>query len=823
MFDVLQSIRTLTLVNERSAAKRSGAFHFPAPVELSAWDSDALRDSLSIAEQCEFEHELGGLRFPRYAPGDGSTAREFLHRLTTEGMHRRYGRTGAIPDRVRSQIGEELSIIAEVGYEEYFLLVWDILEDCKCEGIEWITRGSAADSLVCYCLGISDVCPLRFDLYFKRFLNADRMALHKLPDIDIDFAYDKKDTVVDLIFRKYGENAAIVGGFSTYQGRSAFADIAKVLGVSEFQIRRMTEHIPRTSASDVALATEQSEECRDLDFTEDPYATALRLAERLDGMPRHPKMHPCGVVLSRLPVTHLTPVFQSAKGYPTTHLDMEQVEAIGLIKMDILAQGGLAVMRDSKCLLAERGISVDLKALEPWDDREIWRMIARGEARGVHHIESPAMGTLERMVNVNNIDDLIAIVSVIRPGAANNLRKESFALRAQGLEPVEYAHPSLEPVLRSTYGVVAYEEHILQICEAFAGMSPGRADMIRRALVKVQPEKALSFRGEFAELAKAKGRTKDEIQAVWELVMGFIGYAFCRAHSTAYGVEAYEAAHLKRYYPAEFLACVLTHGKGFYSRLVYSMECRRLGLQFAPPCVNRSVGHYQPDGKIIRLPLAQIKGLSTGTLARWASGKPFSGLRDFFLRCRPSSDEMTNLIRVGALDVFGESRPAQFWQFRELAQWPQVDGQGLLLGGEQPALPEIPLIEPSHVERLNAETELLGFAVSGHPLDMYPDVAWDTYCRIAEMGQFPSQRVTVAGMIIEDRLHHQMDGRPMKFISVCDYSGVVECEIFAAAYKRFGIETIRHPVVEVSGMVMPFANGNGHTLQVSAIKKARSK
>jgi Bacterial DNA polymerase III alpha subunit finger domain/Bacterial DNA polymerase III alpha NTPase domain len=269
-------------------------------------------------------------------------------------------------------------------------------------------------------------------------------------------------------------------GFNTFRGRSAFADIAKAMGVSEYQVRRRTERIPCTDASHVEEAVAYSPECRDGIFEEDPYRTALRLAHRLDGFPRYPKMHPCGVVLSRLPVTHLSPVFTSAKGYPATHFDMEQVEAIGLVKIDILAQAGLAVMRYTKELLRKRGVTVDLKALEPWEDKEVWKMIASGNARGVHHFESPAMCTLERMVNVNNIDDLIAIVSVIRPGAANSMRKESFANRAQGIEPVEYAHPSLEPLLRSTYGVVAYEEHILQICEAFAGMPAGRADFLRR-------------------------------------------------------------------------------------------------------------------------------------------------------------------------------------------------------------------------------------------------------------------------------------------------------------------------------------------------------
>jgi len=815
MYEVLQSIRTLTLLNEKAATKRRGRFHFPLPGELTP---EAARDSLEVAELCSFALELGGLRFPAFQPPDGSSGRAFLRRLTMEGARRRYGAQGRLTPQILAQIEEELAIIAEVGYEDYFLLVWEILQDCRGRGIDWITRGSAADSLVCYCLEISGVCPVRFELYFRRFLNRDRMALNKLPDIDIDFAHDRRDEVVDMIFARYGDRAAVVGGFNTFQGRSAFADIAKVFGVSEFQIRRMTEFIPRTPAGDIRQAVEQSQECRDLDYTEDPYVTALRLAGRLDGFPRHPKMHPCGIVLSRQPVTCLTPVFSSSKGYPTTHLDMDQVEAIGLVKMDILAQGGLAVLRDCRKMLAARGVNFDPAGLEPWQDLAVWKMIASGQARGVHHIESPAMTTLERMVAVDNIDDLIAIVSVIRPGAANNLKKEQFAARAQGLEPVDYTHPSLEPVLRSTYGVVAYEEHILQICEAFAGLDPGRADVLRRALVKCRQDQIIEIGREFVAAARARGRTKEEIAAVWKLVAGFQGYAFCRAHSTAYGIEAYEAAWLKHYFPAEFLACVLTHGKGFYSRLVYSLECRRLGVDFLPPDINASdkEGYRLENGKI-RVPLRQVKGLTSSTLERAAVGRPYHSLRDFYLRTGPQHDEMDALIRVGAFDALEPSRTAQYWEFRGLARWPCRREQGWLLAADPTKLPQVPLHEPDRLQRLQDEMLLLGFTVSGHPLETFPGIAWDRYCPIKDLQDQSGRMVTVAGLIVEDRLHYQGDGRPMKFISLCDYTGIVECELFADTYRKFGLQTVRHPVVAVTGRVTAFANGNGCTMQVVRI------
>ena len=582
-YDIVQSIRTLTLLGQEHAGKKTGPFYFPVRGET---DNDLAARSLEIAERCNFEFELGKLQFPEFKLTDGSTPAGFLRKRVMEGFYRRYPTRYA---ELESQIETELAIIQEVGYEDYFLVVWNILQQCQRRGIEWITRGSAADSLVCYCLGISDVCPIRFDLYFRRFLNKERMKLNKLPDIDIDFPHDRKDDVIDLIFEMYGRQAAVVGGFSTYQGRSALADICKVLGVSEYQTRRFTEKIPHVHAADLEQAVAGAQECRDLPVDEPPYSMALKMAKLLDGFPRFPKMHPCGVVLSRAPMTDLVPCFTSNKGYPTTHFDMDWVEAIGLVKIDILAQGGLAAMRDVRHSLAQRGIDITSRLPRQdqlMDDPAVWKMIADGGARAVHHIESPAMISLCRMCNVREIEGLIAIVSVIRPGAANGVKKMTFTRRYQGLEPTTYPHPSLENCLKSTFGMIVYEEHVLQICEAFAGLPAGRADVLRRALAKDNWETVEQIGGEFAACARARGRAEEEIAEVWKLVCGFHGYAFCKAHSTAYGVEAYQSAWLKYYYPVEFMAAVLSNGKGFYRPLVYALECHRLGIQLLPPWVN---------------------------------------------------------------------------------------------------------------------------------------------------------------------------------------------------------------------------------------------
>jgi DNA-directed DNA polymerase III PolC len=872
-YDVVQSIRTLTLLKQRHPDKdQSGTLHYPV---MHTWRDlwkehpQVFERTREIAERCrDFQMPLGPPQFPDYRPPDGSSPRSFLRKLVMKGLAERY--PASRRERVQRQVEEELAIIHDVGYEEYFLVVWNLLQDCRAAGIHWITRGSAADSLVCYCLRISDVCPIRFELYFKRFLNKDRMALHKLPDIDVDFPHDRKDDVIDLIFRKYGEKyCAVVGGFSTYKSRGAMGDVAKVLGVSEYQIRRVTERFPYAGARDMSSFIARNQECRDLPLQEEPYSTALRMAEFLDGFPRYPKMHPCGVVLSRQPMHHLTPTFKANKGYPTTHFDMDAVEEIGLVKMDILAQGGLSVMRDVGEMLQVRGIRMDLDRCQwrimqpgedgppetiaapetdPWTDPKVWAMIAGGGARAVHHIESPAMVSLCRMCNVREIDGLVAIVSVIRPGAANEQKKLRFTRRYQKMEEPVYPHPSLADCLRSTFGLVVYEEHILQISERFAGLPPGRADVLRRALNKRKAATIEEIRREFFASALKRGHGEEKIQEVWELVSGFNGYAFCKAHSTAYGVEAYQSAWMKCYFPAEFMASVLTQGKGFYHPLVYVLECDRLGIPLLPPSIQAPGPGYQVERlgdpaesrqtsqrhrlakRGIRVPLSAIKGLTDQTVQRVvnerAKGK-FVSMADFHRRVFPLADEMERLIRVGAFDAFGKTRTSQFWvsQFlnRTFSDRECPDQGWLLPPPDTERLPKTTLQEPSWQQRLEWEDEALGFPVSGHLLDLHPEVAWETYCPVKRLGHYIGQEITTCGLVIEQRLHHQVTGEPMKFLTLADWTGMVETELFASTYRSYGLATVRYPVLEVNARVEPYENGRGFSLRVLRAGRPRKR
>lgn len=829
-YDIVQSIRTRTLLQHPHPQKRAGHFPFRAPAAVPAWvgrHPELLHRTQELADACDFSFPFGPPQFPPFQPPDGSSPSAFLRQLVTAGLRQRYG---AKAKALHGQVDEELGIIATVGYEALFLHTWSLLQDCRAAGIEWITRGSAADSLVCYCLGISNVCPIRFELYFKRFLNPERMAMNKLPDIDIDFPHDRKDDVVNLLFSRFGtHHCAVVGGFSTFQARSAFGDVAKVLGLSEGQTRRFTERFPWSGGTELRTILERGIETRDLPVHEEPYRTALELATLLEGRPRNPKMHPCGVILTRQPIHELTPTFLSNKGWPTTHYDMDITEAIGLVKMDILAQGGLAVLRDAKAAIhRNHGITIDLETLSPWDDPATWNLIASGGSRAVHHIESPAMLNLCRMTHVREIDGLVAIVSVIRPGAANENKKLAFTRRYQGMEPPSYPHPSLEPCLRSTFGLVVYEEHILQIAEAYAGLSPGRADGLRRALVKQKAGIVAEIEPEFFAAAAARQHPVEKTREVWQLITSFQGYAFNKAHSTAYGVEAYEAAWIKSRYPAEFLAGVLTHGKGFYSTLVYVLECHRLGLPILPPSVHEPGPGYVAGPAGIRVPIGAVGHLTDATQSRILNERraaPFADLADFIQRVTPPAEECEALVRVGAFDIFGRTRLEQFWEIQQRVHGggtPASRGQAWLL--PPPNLDTLPtphLREPTPRERLQAEWDLLGFTASAHPLDLFADIHWASYCPLSRAGQFIGQEITVCGLVVEQRIHLQATGEPMKFLTIADRSDIASTDLFADTYRSYGLATVRYPVLEVTAKVEPFENGRGWTLRALRAGKPR--
>ncbi len=683
----LASMGTLTLLDQPHADKPEGHWHLRTPAEMQrlfARRPDALRNTFAIAEQCDVSLELGRSRFPAFDSPDGRRAIDHLRELSIAGCRRRYvdeppfkniGGRRATFDEALKRLERELGIIEQVHYAEYFLVFHEIVEYCRREGIDSLARGSAADSLVCYALGVSHACPFRFDLPFDRFINPERAKFSKMADIDLDLPWDRRDEVIRWVYDRWGhDRVAMIGAPNTFHARAAVADLGKVYGLPPHEVHRTTKLLPHVTSWNLPEAIRQSPEARDVPIGEEPYCTILHMARELDGLPRHWSMHPCGLVVSPEPLCDLVPVQRSPKGPLVAQYDMHAIEDLGFVKVDLLGQAGLSVLRDAvegingEWRMANDEINAEtpkrrnaetLKA-ETWEaeskdshcepdrcsphsirdlrrvaavcghapascvkgadagichsplairhcplpinlardvdysDSATWDLIASGNARGVHHIESPAMTSLLQQCNCRDIDCLTTVVAIIRPGAANQGKKEAFARRHQRMEPPQYAHPSVVSVLEATYGLMVFEEHILQIAVEFAGMNLGRADVLRRALNKENRVLIRQLRGEFWSCAEGKGRRRDEIEAVWGLVEGFCGFMFNKAHSAEYAIEAFQGAWLKLRFPAHYIAAILSNYRGFYAnsatlpQILYVLEALRLGIGFLPPCVNRS-------------------------------------------------------------------------------------------------------------------------------------------------------------------------------------------------------------------------------------------
>ena len=854
----LSSIGTLTLLDQPHPDKPVGTWHLRIPAEMDHLFQnrpDALANTLAIAEQCEFAFDLSQSRFPAFVSPDGRSAMEHLRELSVAGCHRRYveqppqrgigGKRATLAEALE-RLERELSIIEQVHYAEYFLVFHEIVEYCRSQGIATLARGSAADSLVCYALGVSHACPFRFDLPFDRFINPERAKFSKMADIDLDLPWDRREEVIRWVYDRWGhDRVAMIGSANTFRARAAVADLGKVFGLPAHEIHQTTKLLPHVTSQDLPRAIAASPEARDIPVGEEPYRTILRMARDLAGLPRHWSMHPCGLVVSPEPLTDLVPVQRSPKGLLVAQYEMDPVEDLGFVKVDLLGQAGLSVLRDAVAEIDRtEGRHVDLETDVDYSEIETWDMIASGNARGVHHIESPAMTNLIQQCNCRDIDCLTTVVAVIRPGAANQGKKDAFARRYQGLEPPSYAHPSLVSVLKKTYGIMVFEEHILQVAVEFADMNIGRADVLRRALNKQNIATIVEMKTEFRDCARRNGRSREEIDLVWPMLENFCGFMFNKAHSAEYAVEAFQGAWLKRRWPVHYIAAILSNYRGFYAhsptmpQILYVLEAIRHGAGFLPPCVNRSRERFSVEyaeqqtaarKPLVRVPISHIKGLSASFIERHLSARgsrPFECLTAFVDRCRPGGSEAQLLLDSGALDVFGESRPAMFWQLRKRVRRTNHESATLWSDADdsRPQSPPVELTSPNRRRIAQREMELLGFPVTIEPLAYLGEdenakaIDWSRYTPVSELGKHPGRRVTVCGLMVADRIDRTQKGELMKFVTLADRTGFVETIMVPTAYQRFGYLTVANPILEATGIVDVFENGNGFALRAQRVR-----
>ena len=849
--EVLQSIGTLTRIGQRHPEKLPagdyGLLSAAAQRRRFAKAPEVLRGTEAFAEGCSFDFRYGRLFLPnplvRKGAGEAEqvASRGRQNRLLAQrclrGVARRYGPSYPWRDKpgraaLRERLRRELGIVAETGYAGYFLVFGEVVDECARRGIPVLARGSAAGSLICYALGVANVCPFRFGLRFERFLNRERMRHSKLPDIDLDLPYDRREEILHWLYERYGlDKVAMIGGFAHFKARAAVAEVAKAMGLPADEAHAFSKRLPRGSLRRYLDRRDDFVEASG-NWNDDRFREAVERALDLDGLPRHPMMHPCGMVIADRSLAEFTPTLPSAGGFSMTQLSMDPIEDLGLLKMDLLGQAGLSVLRDCRENLREEAERLlEHSGADPRDplagvdygDERIYRMVREGGARGVFHIESPAMTGLLRLCRCADIDCLVATVSVIRPGAANEDKKTRFALRYLGREEPEYAHSVLEEVLRDSYGLLIYEEHILLVAHRFAGMDYGTADLLRRLLVKKGDEEALAeLESVFRASAQKAGRGEEEIATVWHELREFSGFMFNKAHGAAYAVEAFHGCWLKYHWPVHFLAAVLNNRRGFYAPLVYVMEILRHGGDFRLPDVQAPAadGYLVREGTV-QVPLWQIKGLSVRFRERWARERArglFHDWRDLRRRCRLGRADAELLARTGALRSFFDNRHEAIWEAGRLAPKGGAHGEEDLFAAVEEGQRHARFTPMEARDRARAEAELLGFPVSLPPCAFWMEkLERRGTVPVAEVEHYLGREVEIAGLQVCHRLHRGRNGKLMKFVSFADETGMAETVLFSEPYREFGWALAQQEAARVRVLVEPDATESGISLTVTAV------
>ncbi len=650
---------------------------------------DALFEQTNeIATSCTFELTLGGVIFPKLELEDGRTPYSELARLAFEGMSIRYR---PLTPEVTHRMNKELAAIDELGYSAYFLLVHRIAGFAKDSGIPCVGRGSAADSLVAYCLGLTDADPIRYRLPFERFLNPTRKDR---PDIDLDFCWRRRDEVLEAVYETFGPTrTAMIATLGTFGLRSAFREAALAVGLAPAEFNRWSKRLPWTTPprsewreppaglkqmadNPVAQAFAGLPECRHFPFEDARFLATLEAAAALLDVPRQMGLHPGGVVVAPFSITHHTACARAAKGPIVTQFDKDGVEAIGLVKMDLLGNRALTVLDDClKLLKVEYGLELDLASI-PEDDAKTGDLLAAGRAIGCFQIESPGMRNLLKQTAARTMDDVIQSIALIRPGPASSGMKDAYVRRFRKLEDPAPPHPLLEDVLAETYGVMLYQEDVMQVAVALAGMTLAEADRLRRALSKKRSAELDELQVRFLGGAGERGVSPKDAAHVWELIANFAAFGFCKAHAVTYGRISYRTAYLKAHYPVLFLASFLASHTGYYAARVYVEEARRLGATILGPDLNLSQADYtfarvtRRNLPGLRAGFGQVRGLSEGTAEAILTSRredgPFLSLPELLKRTSAQRDEVEALIRTGALDAFDRTRPELLWRLHLL-------------------------------------------------------------------------------------------------------------------------------------------------------------
>jgi DNA polymerase III subunit alpha len=784
---------------------------------------DAVERTVAIAERCNVKISRVNDPFPEFKVPEGHTTDSYFEKVVREGFASRGPQLErlAAQNFLRHPLGEyearlnaEIEMIKKMHFAGYFLIVWDFIHYARAQGVPvGPGRGSAAGSVVSYALRITDVDPLQYDLLFERFLNPERISM---PDIDIDFCMRRRGEVIDYVRQKYGEKSvAQIITFGTMAAKAVLKDAGRALDMPYGEVDKIAKLVPNQLNIELEDALKQSPQLDSLRKSDERVKELVEVALRLEGLARHASTHAAGVVISPRPLTEIVPLYKSNKDEVTTQYDMNALERIGLLKMDFLGLTTLTVVTDAvRMIKSNRGIDVDLSTL-PLDDPEIYALFSRGDTTGIFQFESHGMRDILKRYQPTRLEDLTALNALYRPGPIQGGMIDDFIARKHGKKKVRYDLPELAGILSETWGVILYQEQVMQIANRLAGFSLGDADILRRAMGKKKVEEMAAQREKFLTGCQARKVPKDKAERIFDLMAEFAGYGFNKSHSCAYALLAYETAWLKVHYPVEFMAAMLGSETGNTDKVVkYINEARGMGITVLPPDVNSSDVDFTPVGDQIRFGLRAIKNVGENTVkgileARQSlsgSSAGTAGFRTFFQFCDLVDSRLLNkrvmesLIRAGALDGLGANR-AQMMETIDSAmersqklQHAREIGQHGLFGGaaaaatapalEAQALPDIPEW-PEH-ELLAAEYSVLGFYVSGHPLDKYAGrlQEWKAVELSTIEGRRNGEDLTVAGIIVQSRPMRSRQGRRWAILALQDRTGVIEALVFPEAFGK---------------------------------------
>jgi DNA polymerase-3 subunit alpha len=811
--DALICIAEGRLLVETDRRQLTPEHRFKTRAEMAALFADlpeALASTIEIAQRCSFRPRLHAPVLPRFSVGaDGAAVDEAaeLRRSAEAGLERRIAAYGLAPERTqrdyRDRLDFELRVIEGMKFPGYFLIVADFIQWAKGQGIPvGPGRGSGAGSLVAYALSITDLDPIRFGLLFERFLNPERVSM---PDFDIDFCQERRDEVIRYVQSRYGrDQVAQIITFGTLQARGVLRDVGRVLQMPYGQVDKLCKLVPQNPAAPVALARAIDDEPKlQAEADRDPVVKrAFDIAKKLEGLTRHASTHAAGIVIADRRLNELVPLYRDPKSMmPVTQFNMKWVEPAGLVKFDFLGLKTLTVLDTAVKLVRARGIDIDLSRI-PLDDQKTYALLSRAEAVGVFQLESAGMRRALLDMRPDRFEDIIALVALYRPGPMANI--PTYCTRKHGLEKPDYIHPKLEPILRETFGVIVYQEQVMQAAQLLAGYTLGQADLLRRAMGKKIRKEMQEQRADFVKGATERGIERAQANGIFDLLERFAEYGFNKSHAAAYALVAYQTAYMKTNYPVEFMAASMTLDMGNTDKLAeFREEATRLGIEIVPPAINRSGVAFEVEGNRIYYALGALKGVGAQAVESIVAArgqKPFADLTDFASRINPRAVNkrvLESLASAGAFDAIERDRARAFAAVDAMLAASQrahdgaERGQSELFGGHiaRETL-AIPPVEPwLAAERLQKEYDAIGFFLSGHPLDDYGTTlkrmrvqSWAEFSRSVKAGGSAGRLAATVVSRTERRIR---SGSKMGIVGLSDPTGHYEAVLFAEGLAQY--------------------------------------